>query len=133
MTDASLAETRDSYDALAAGHPDWLNSDLDDRPLDRALLAAFAELVRAGGNGPVADVGCGSGRVTTLLSDLGLDAFGVDVSPGMVSLARRNHPQLRFDEGSMLELDILWTTAIRQPEGSEKVAQGYILARKPQP
>jgi hypothetical protein len=27
----------------------------------------------------------------------------------------------------------LWTTAIRQPEGSESVAQGYILARKPQP
>ena len=72
-----------------------VNSDLDDRPLDRALFAAFAELVRTGGNGPVADVGCGSGRVTILLSRLGLDAFGVDLSPGMVSLARRNYPQLR--------------------------------------
>jgi SAM-dependent methyltransferase len=101
MTDASLAETRDSYDAIAAEHSDWLNSDLDDRPLDRALFAAFAELVRAGGNGPVADVGCGSGRVTILLSRLGLDAFGVDLSLGMVSLARRNYPQLRFEEGSM--------------------------------
>lgn len=106
MTDASLAETRASYDAIAAEHPDWLNSDLDDRPLDRALFAVFAELVRAGGNGPVADVGCGSGRVTILLSRLGLDAFGVDLSPGMVSLARRNYPQLRFEEGSMLELDL---------------------------
>jgi len=27
----------------------------------------------------------------------------------------------------------LWATAVRQPEGSESVAQGYILARKPQP
>jgi hypothetical protein len=27
----------------------------------------------------------------------------------------------------------LWTTAVRQPEGSERVAQGYILVRKPQP
>lgn len=60
MTDASLAETRDSYDAIAVECSDLVNSELDDRPLDRALFAAFAELVRAGGNGPVADVGCGS-------------------------------------------------------------------------
>jgi hypothetical protein len=25
----------------------------------------------------------------------------------------------------------MWTTAVREPEGSEKTAQGYILARKP--
>jgi ubiquinone/menaquinone biosynthesis C-methylase UbiE len=106
VTDASLAATRDSYDALAAEHADVVNSDLSDRPLDRALFAAFAELVRAGGNGPVADVGCGAGRVTSLLSRLGLDAFGVDLSPGMVALARRTYPQLRFEEGSMLALDL---------------------------
>src|ERR1700742_118606 len=107
MVDAGfVAATRDSYDALAAEHADVVASGLDDRPVDRGLFAAFAELVRAGGNGPVADVGCGPGRVTILLSGLGLDAFGVDLSPGMVSLARRNHPQLRFEEGSMLALDL---------------------------
>ena len=57
MTDASLGAVRDSYDAIAAEHADLLNSDLDDRPLDRALLAAFAEQVLAGGNRSVADVG----------------------------------------------------------------------------
>ena len=163
----------------------------------------------------MADVGCGSGRVTFLLSRLGLDAVGIDLSPGMVSVARHDYPQLRFEEGSMLELDlpgaslggllayysiihIAWerrpevltefhrvlipggvlmlvfqigdeqgrrtdfrgtpvsvdwyrqrpdeltdllreagfevrTTAVRQPEDGEPVAQGYILARKPQP
>jgi SAM-dependent methyltransferase len=106
VTDASLAATRDSYDALAAEHPDKVSADLGSRPLDRALLAAFAELVQAGGNRPVADVGCGAGRVTILLSRLGLDAFGVDLSPGMVALARRTYPQLRFAEGSMLALDV---------------------------
>ena len=106
MTDASLAATRDSYDALASEHPDVVNADLGNRPLDRALFAVFAELVRAHGNGPVADVGCGAGRVTILLSRLGLDAFGVDLSPGMVALARRTYPQLRFEEGSMLALDV---------------------------
>jgi len=106
MTDASLAATRDSYDALAAEHADVVGAGMDDRPLDRALFAAFAELVRAGGNGSVADVGCGAGRVTSLLSQLGLDAFGIDVSPGMVALARRSYPELRFAEGSMLALDL---------------------------
>jgi SAM-dependent methyltransferase len=213
VTDASLAATRDSYDALAAAHPDRVSADLNDRPLDRALFAAFAELVRVGGNRPVADVGCGAGRVTILLSRLGLDAFGVDLSPEMVALARRTYPQLRFEEGSMLALDVpaatlggllsyysiihiaperrqqvlaefhrvlapgglfmmvfqigdekghrteffgtpvsmdwyrqrpddverllretgfdIWTTAVRQPEGKEKTAQGYLLAHKP--
>jgi SAM-dependent methyltransferase len=106
MTDASSAATRDSYDAIAAEHADFVSGNLDDRPLDRALLAAFAELVRAGGNGPVADIGCGPGRVTILLSRLGLDAFGIDLSPGMVALARSTYPQLRFEEGSMLALDL---------------------------
>ncbi|TCC57112.1 class I SAM-dependent methyltransferase [Kribbella pittospori] len=105
--DASFAAAlRDSYDALASEHADVVASDLDDRPLDRALFAAFAELVRAGGNDLVADVGCGPGRVTILLSELGLDAFGIDVSPGMLALARRTHPHLRFEEGSMLAMDL---------------------------
>ncbi|MFG1906780.1 methyltransferase domain-containing protein [Kribbella sp. NPDC048928] len=104
MTD--LAATRDSYDALAAHHADVISSGLDDLPLERALLSTFAELVLAGGNKQVVDVGCGPGRVTILLSRLGLDAFGVDLSPGMIALARQTYPDLRFDEGSMLELDL---------------------------
>ncbi|TDO33811.1 methyltransferase family protein [Kribbella sp. VKM Ac-2527] len=107
MMDGSVvAATRDSYDALAAEHADVVSSGLDDRPLDRALFAAFADLVRAGGNDSVADVGCGPGRVTILLSRLGLDAFGIDLSPGMLALARRTYPELRFEEGSMLALDL---------------------------
>ena len=52
------------------------------------MLATFAELVQAGGNGPVADLGCGPGRVTEHLHALGLHAFGVDLSPAMVAVAR---------------------------------------------
>jgi ubiquinone/menaquinone biosynthesis C-methylase UbiE len=79
---------------------------LDDRPLDHALFGVFAGLVLAGGNDRVADVGCGPGRVTILLSRLGLDAFGIDLSPGMLELARRTYPELRFDQGSMLALEL---------------------------
>ncbi|MBF9130498.1 class I SAM-dependent methyltransferase [Plantactinospora sp. S1510] len=101
-----LADTRDSYDATVNEYVDMFGSDLDGRPLDRALLATFAELVRAGGNGPVADVGCGPGRVTIVLQKLGLDAFGIDLSPGMIDHARRTYPALRFEVGSMLALDL---------------------------
>jgi SAM-dependent methyltransferase len=101
-----LRATRESYDILAAAQPDRVSSDLSDRPLDRALLAVLAEWVLAAGTGPVADVGCGSGHVTKALTDLGLDAFGVDLSPEMVALARRRYPDLRFEVGSMLALDM---------------------------
>lgn len=70
------------------------------------MLAAFAESVRAAGAGRVAELGCGPGRVTAHLRDLGLDAFGVDLSPVMIDLARKAYPDLRFEVGSMDALDL---------------------------
>ena len=101
-----LRATRASYDAMAEDYAEWVRGELDARPLERALLAAFAELVRAGGGGLVADVGCGTGRVTAYLHGLGLDVSGIDLSPGMLAVARKAHPELRFQEGSMLALDL---------------------------
>jgi len=101
-----LHSTRVAYDTVAADYAERSRTALDDKPLGRALLAAFAELVQAGGGGPVADLGCGPGDVTAHLHALGLAAFGVDLSPAMVALARRAHPHLRFDEGSMTALDL---------------------------
>ncbi|MFJ9028620.1 class I SAM-dependent methyltransferase [Streptomyces sp. NPDC102274] len=101
-----LASTRTSYDVMAAEYADMVSSGLDAKPLDRALLAAFAELVQAGGNGLVADVGCGPGQVTVVLRRLGLDVFGIDLSPEMIAVARRTYPDLRFEVGSMLALDL---------------------------
>jgi len=101
-----LAATRASYDALAAAHVDLVSTDLTGRPLDRAMITAFAGYVRATGDPRVADVGCGAGRVTPVLAELGLDPRGVDLSPAMIALARAAHPDLRFDVGSMLDLDL---------------------------
>ena len=75
-------------------------------PWDRAVLATFAELVSRDELGPVADIGCGPGRITGYLHYLGLDAFGVDLSPGMLAVARQALPRLRFVEGSMTGLDL---------------------------
>ncbi|MFH8350394.1 class I SAM-dependent DNA methyltransferase [Streptomyces sp. NPDC018045] len=101
-----LQHTRASYDAMADEYAAYTHGDLARKPLDRAMLAGFAEMVRGAGGGPVADVGCGTGRVTAHLAGLGLSVSGIDLSPGMLTVARRQHPDLRFDEGSMLALDL---------------------------
>ncbi|MFD0473594.1 class I SAM-dependent methyltransferase [Nonomuraea thailandensis] len=51
-------------------------------------------------------MGCGPGHVTAHLHELGLDAFGIDLSPAMIEVARREHPRLRFEVGSMTDLDL---------------------------
>ncbi|MCE7078897.1 class I SAM-dependent methyltransferase [Streptomyces sp. ST2-7A] len=103
MADSSphLDAIADAYDTVAVRYAELTRGALDALPLDRAVLAAFAELVRTAGGGLVADMGCGPGRLTAHLRDLGLEAFGVDLSPVMIDLARAAYPDLRFEVGSM--------------------------------
>ena len=103
---ADVTATRAAYDTVAADYAELLRDELSAKPLDRAMLAAFAEQVHTGGGDAVADLGCGPGRVTAQLADLGLDAFGVDLSPGMIAVARAQHPALRFEVGTMAALEL---------------------------
>ena len=96
----------EAYGAVAERYADFVRGGLDSLPLERAVLAAFAELVLAGDAGPVADLGCSPGHLTAHLRALGLNAFGLDLSPVMVELARREHPSVRFEVGSMDALDL---------------------------
>ncbi|MEV0234814.1 class I SAM-dependent methyltransferase [Nonomuraea sp. NPDC050786] len=101
-----LTATADAYDAVATIYAEFVRDSLDRLPLDRAVLAAFAELVRTAGPRPVAEAGCGPGYLTAHLRDLGLDAFGIDLSAVMIGLAREAYPDLRFEVGSMDALDL---------------------------
>lgn len=101
---AYLTATRAAYDTVAASYADVLRTELANKPFDRAMLATFAELV--GTTGAVADLGCGPGRITAHLHTLGLTAFGIDLSPGMINIAREAHPHLCFDEGRLTDLDL---------------------------
>ncbi|MGW3621359.1 class I SAM-dependent DNA methyltransferase [Micromonospora arida] len=104
--DEWLTATRTSYDTVAVSYAHLVRDLLAEAPYERAALASFAELVQGAGGGPVADVGCGTGRITAHLHTLGVDAFGIDLSPGMIAVARRDHPELRFEVGSMTDLDL---------------------------
>ncbi len=96
-------EVRESYDTLAAEYALRLCHELEGKPYDLHLLRRFAEAVAPG---PVCDLGCGPGHVTSHLVSLGLDARGVDLSPAMIAEARRRHPSLDFQVGDMLDLEL---------------------------
>ena len=130
-----VTETRTAYDTVAASYAELLDGALATSPWDRALLGVFAEQVLAAGGGPVGDLGCGPGRVTAHLADLGLDAAGVDLSPGMVDVARRIHPGLRFSVGSLAALDLpdaglagalAWYSLIHTPPARQPAALAEI-------
>lgn len=59
--------------------------ELDGKPKDRELLAAFADA----SCGPVVDLGCGPGRVGTFVGERGAEVLGLDLSPAMARLAAR--------------------------------------------
>ena len=107
-----ISGTMASYDAVAAAYADQLSDELQRKPLDRALLTAFAEQVGADGPGRarVWDVGCGPGPRDRVPSRAGPGRGRIDLSGQMVAQARARHPDLEFSAGSM--------TALPAPDGS---------------
>ncbi|MGV9314428.1 class I SAM-dependent DNA methyltransferase [Streptomyces sp. NPDC003691] len=98
--------TADAYDAVALPYAALARDDLRAAAPEHEVFAAFAELVRTAGGGPVAELGCGPGPVTAHLRGFGLDVFGIDLSPVMIGLARETYPDLRFEVGSMDALEL---------------------------
>lgn len=98
-----LDSTRDSYDNIASEYAEHIYDELKDKPLDRALLDRFAEMVKP--SGTTADMGCGPGQIARYLRDRGVNVVGVDLSPQMVATARALNPDIEFQVGNMLALE----------------------------
>ncbi|MCJ0978110.1 methyltransferase domain-containing protein [Rhodococcus sp. ARC_M12] len=116
-----VSMTRAAYDTVAESYADLVRDELDGRHLEHGLLATFADRVSSGG---VLEVGCGTGRITDQLHRLGVDVAGMDLSPNMIEVARREHPHLRFEVGSMEVMDagdstlagiVAWYSIIHTP------------------
>lgn len=99
---AAVDETRRSYDAVAERYAAEISSELNHKPLDRALLDALAELA---GAGPVADVGAGPGHVGAYLAHRGCRPFALDLSPAMCAVAHAA-PSLPAVAGDMTALPL---------------------------
>ena len=93
---------RQGYDLVAEEYAGRFNDELNDKPLDRALLAALIEQTLPGV--PIADVGCGPGHVAAWLGDHGARALGIDLSPGMIDVARTLHPGIEYRVGDFCDL-----------------------------
>lgn len=96
-------EVRRAYDKVADSYGALVNGMIRTLPLERAAMEMFSALV---GEGRAVEVGCGTGRASGRLDALGVDIYGIDLSPEMIRVAREYFPHLRFEVGTMTALDI---------------------------
>jgi SAM-dependent methyltransferase len=101
--DDQARNTEASYDSVAGEYADEIYGELAGKPFDRDLLDRFAQRTRGG---LVCDLGCGPGQIARYLRDRGVDAFGLDLSAGMLAQARRLNPDIQFVQSSMLGLGL---------------------------
>ncbi|MFD7639657.1 class I SAM-dependent methyltransferase [Kitasatospora sp. NPDC059795] len=96
-----------AYDVVAELYAELFTGELAGREDELTLIG---ELVAApavvGGGLPVGDLGCGPGEATALLSGLGVRAFGLDLSAGMLAQARLARPGEAFVRGTLLALPL---------------------------
>ena len=127
MPDADhAAAARAAYDATADLYVDRIGTEIAEAiegDVERELLASFAASL-AGDPRPVADLGCGPGRVAALLGRAGCTVVGLDVSAGMLAAARAAHPTVPLVEGTLAGLPfgdatlagaVLWYSIIHTP------------------
>lgn len=104
MTTDITGSIRESYDRLAEAYARRYYNELEAKPIDRTLLDRFA--TETGGRGKVCDMGCGPGHIARYLKGHGTDVFGLDLSPGMIKQARELNPDIAFQVGNMMALDL---------------------------
>ncbi len=92
---------RATYGAVVEAYADTFVDELDAKPFDTWFLDRLVELAEGG---PVADAGCGPGHVSFYLAAAGADVTGFDLTPEMVTEARRRFPELTFEEGDLTDL-----------------------------
>ncbi|MFK4085472.1 class I SAM-dependent methyltransferase [Kribbella sp. NPDC020789] len=116
-----MNDIKGSYNTAAADYHAILKDLVGQGIAERVMLTYFSEKTPPG---PIADLGCGTGRITSYLAALGLDVFGIDLSPGMIEVARQANPALRFEVGSVFDLNLkdgelagalLWYSLVHTP------------------
>lgn len=116
---------REAYDTVAEDYAARLPDTRAEAAVDLAMVDTFVAAVTAVHNATaVLDAGCGTGRMGRYLADRGCHVEGVDLSPGMVAMARRARPDLRFTVASLTGLPfrdarfagvLLWYSTIHTP------------------
>lgn len=96
-------ETRRSYDLAAEKYFESFRDEMKQKEYDRAFLEEFSRGFAPGS--VICDAGCGPGHITRYVSELGLGAFGIDISEKCIEIARRENPGMDFRVMDMAELE----------------------------
>jgi ubiquinone/menaquinone biosynthesis C-methylase UbiE len=98
--DVPPVPTEDGYDGWAPFYDDPENGlfAIEERHI-RPILDTLP-------TGTVVDAACGTGRHSSYLHERGHMVIGVDASPGMLAIARKKLPTVRFEHADLLALPI---------------------------
>jgi SAM-dependent methyltransferase len=81
---------RQRHDSLAATYLDFFT------PITALAIQPLLDAAGAGAGSSLLDIATGPGSVAAKASGLGAACIGVDLSPGMIALARSSHPDIDF-------------------------------------
>jgi trans-aconitate methyltransferase len=102
------------------------------------LGAGVIELLAPRPGERILDLGCGTGHLTSQIAGAGAEVVGIDKSASMIAKARRDYPQLRFEEIDAALLDfsvefdaVFSNAAIHWMRDQNAVARGVWRALKP--
>jgi len=95
---------KETYNRIAE---DWHHDHSNDEWWVEGTDAFMKELPQGG---RVLDVGCGSGTKSKYFSDHGFRVVGIDISDGLLDIARREVSEAEFRELSMTDLDAMIET-----------------------
>jgi phosphatidylethanolamine/phosphatidyl-N-methylethanolamine N-methyltransferase len=101
-------------------------------PSGRLLARTMAQYVDTEGDGPVVELGPGTGAITSALIDRGVDAKRlvlIEYNPGFCALLRDRYPQAKVVQGDAYKLrDTLWNV-LGAPAAA--IVSGLPLVTKP--
>lgn len=145
--DATEHHVRSAYDEVADAYANHFPGTEPENPLELAMIRHFVELVHGYEPPPAAtqpeaqkrprvlDAGCGAGRMLPVLSAYDVAVTGIDLSPGMIRRARRDHPDFTTSVGSLTSLPFgndsfdavfSWYSTIHNPDADLPVILGEL-------
>ena len=97
-------KVRHAYEGVIDGYADAFGDGLERSAFDRSVLDdAIASLPATA---LLVDLGCGPGQIACYLSAHGRRAFGLDLTPAMLKIARRRHNDLPLIGADLLYLPL---------------------------
>ena len=92
---------RQAYSAMSDLYIELFASGAHEHPDDLDLMRRHLGTL----SGPVLDLGCGPGHLSSFLATTCPDVTGIDLVPEFVAYARRAHPAVQFQLGSLTSVD----------------------------